>query len=626
MICVGPVQKTRMVSSSEEYDFVPFTEEETESSIPEIFERRTRNFPDRIAIQTADGSITYRSLNAAAHRIARAVWEKLGDGNEPVAIWLSDIREALAAIFGILKAGKIYLPLDVTLPHARTRSFLEDSRARLILADTRTLSSAEALLEDRPAQILNTDHLADADGPADLPVKISPDRLAALVYTSGSTARPKGVVHNHRALLHVAMRCTNARRVTPDDRVALFRTLTVIGGTTLSMASLLNGACLFPLDLKRHGILNLLDWLRSHRITLCGLLPKLIRTLGEINADLEPLPTLRLVYLAGEPVFKTDVEICRKLFSRRCVLVNSLGATEAPMAVQYEIDQQTKIAGDLVPVGTPMAVRKVSLRDDRGEAVHDGSPGEIVLHSRYLAAAYWNDPQSTTAKFLPSPDSSEERLYLTGDLGRFLPDGTLLHLGRKDDIVKIRGYRVSPMEIEAALMDHPGVKEVAVIACGEEKADQFLAAYIVPKDGARRELRDFIPFLQNRLPDFMIPARFVFMNELPQVNSKVDRKALPRIARAERKLEQSYAAPRDDLEAVLCRIWEEVLEVAPIGVDEPFAYLGGDSLKAARIIARLQQKFDLNVPVRAFFEAGTIEGLAQFIFDRVRTGERFAVP
>jgi amino acid adenylation domain-containing protein len=613
-----------MGSSSEEYDFVPFTEEETESSIPEIFERRTRNFPDRIAIQTADGSTTYRSLKTAAHRIARAVWEELGDGNEPVAIWLSDIREALAAIFGILKAGKIYLPLDITLPHARPRSFLEDSRARLILADTRTLSSSEALLGDRAAQILNIDHLANDDGPADFPVKISPDRLAALVYTSGSTARPKGVVHNHRALLHVAMRYTNTQRVTQDDHVALFRTLTVIGGTTHSMASLLNGACLFPLDLKQHGILNLLDWLRSHRITLCSLLPKLIRTLGEINAELDPLPTLRRVYLAGEPVFKTDVEICRKFFSPACVLVNSFGATEAPIAVHYEIDRQTKIAGDLVPVGYPMADVKISLRDDRGEAVKDGSPGEIVLHSRYLAAGYWNDPQLTMAKFPPSPDSSEERLYLTGDLGRFLPDGTLLHLGRKDDIVKIRGYRVSPMEIEAALMDHPRVKEVAVIACGEEKADQFLAAYIVPKDGARPELRDFIIFLQNRLPDFMIPARFVFMNELPQVNNKIDRKALPRIARAERKPEQSYAAPRSDLEAVICQIWEEVLEVAPIGINEPFLYLGGDSLKAARIIARLQQRFDLNVSVRAFFEAGTIAGLAQFILNRVQTGERFA--
>ena len=614
-----------MGSSSEEYDFVPFTEEETESSIPEIFERRTRNFSDRIAIQTADGSITYRSLNTAADRIARALWEQLGDANDPVAILLSDIHDALAAIFGILKAGKIYLPLDITLPPPRLRYLLENSRARMLLADTRTVNLVGELLGDRTSQILNIDHLANDYAPPKLPVTITPDRLAALLYTSGSTAQPKGVAHNHRNLLHLAMVYTNSRRITKEDRIALLRTLTVIGGTTHPLGALLNGASLFPHDLKQHGIVNLLDWLRAQRITLCSFGPKLIRALDAIVVDPEPLPAMRTISISGEPLFKTDIQICRKLFSPACDLVNSLGATEAPFAVQYRIDQQTRIAGDLVPVGYPMAHVKVSLRDDRGDAVKDGSPGEIVLHSRYLAVGYWNDPQLTETKFLSSHDSPEERLYLTGDLGRFLPDGMLLHLGRKDDIVKIRGYRVSPMEIEAALMDHPRVKEVAVIACGEEKADQFLAAYIVPKDGARSELRDLIIFLQNRLPDFMIPARFLFMNELPQVNNKIDRKALPRIARAERKLEKSYAAPRSDLEAVICQIWEEVLEVAPIDVDEPFVYLGGDSLKAARIIARLQQRFDLNVPVRAFFEAGTIADQAQFILNRVQTGERFAV-
>jgi amino acid adenylation domain-containing protein len=603
-----------MSSSAEDHDFVPFTEDETASSIPEIFERRTQHFADRIAIYTSDGSTTYRSLKTAADRIASTVWEQLGEGNDPVAILLSDIREAIAAIFGILKAGKIYLPLDVTLPHSRLRYFLENSRARLLLADTRTVNLAGELLRDRTSQkIVDIDHLENDDPAAKLPVTITPDRLAALLYTSGSTAQPKGVVHNHRNLLHLAMLYTNSQRVTKEDRIALFRTLTVIGGTTHTVAALLNGASLFPHDLKQHGIFNLLDWLRGNRITVCGLGPKLIRTLDRIVTELDPPPALRGIFLSGEPLYKTDVEICRKLFSSACVLVNSLGATEAPFAVQYRINQQTRIAGDLVPVGYPVAHVKVSLRDDRGDAVKDGVSGEIVLHSRYLAVGYWNDPQLTQARFLPSHDSPEERLYLTGDVGRFLPDGTLLHLGRKDDIVKIRGYRVSPMEIEAALMEHPRVKEVAVIACGEENSDKFLAAYIVPRDSGRPGIAELTIFLQNRLPDFMVPAQFVFMTEFPEINNKIDRQALPRIARAERNPDQSYAAPRSDFEAAICEIWEQVLEVAPIGINEPFAYLGGDSLKATRIIARLQQRFGLNIAIRALFETPTIAGLAQFI-------------
>ena len=174
------------------------------------------------------------------------------------------------------------------------------------------------------------------------------------------------------------------------------------------------------------------------------------------------------------------------------------------------------------------------------------------------------------------------------------------------------------MEIEAALMEHPHVKEVAVIACGEENADKFLAAYIVPRDGGRPGMPELTIFLQNRLPDFMVPAQFVFMTEFPEINNKIDRQALPRIARAERNPDQSYAAPRSDFEAAICEIWEEVLEVAPIGINEPFVYLGGDSLKATRIIARLQQRFGLNVGIRALFEAHTIAGLAQFIVHTVQ--------
>jgi acyl-CoA synthetase (AMP-forming)/AMP-acid ligase II len=201
-----------MDSSAEEYEFVPFTEEETVSSIPEIFERRTRNFPDRIVIETSDGSITYRSFKTAADRIAHAVWERLGDGNDPVAILLSDTRDAIAAIFGVLKAGKIYLPPDISLPYPRLRYLLEDSRAGLLLADTRTVDLAGKLLGDRTVQVLDIDHLANDETPAKLPLAIMPDLLAAILYTSGSTAQPKGVAHNHRNLLHVGMVYTNSQQ------------------------------------------------------------------------------------------------------------------------------------------------------------------------------------------------------------------------------------------------------------------------------------------------------------------------------------------------------------------------------------------------------------------------------
>lgn len=601
-----------VASPNDEY-YQPFTQSEVASSIPEVFERRTQRLGQRIAIQTQERSYTYASLTSAANRIAHALLEQLGDGSDPIAILLNDTSEAVAAILGILKAGKIYLPLDVSLALPRLRYLIEDSRARLLLTDTRTLTLARELIANTALPILNLDRLPTGALPGEFPTTNTPDRLAALLYTSGSTAQPKGVMHSHRTLLHLTMRYTNLHRITQHDRIALLRTLTVIGGSTHALGSLLNGANLFPLNLKQHGILNLLDWLRTNQISMCSFGPTLIRTIAGNATDTEPLPALREVTLSGEPVYKTDIDICRRLFSPACVLVNSLGATEAPFAAYFRIDPDTKIQGDLVPVGHPPSDLTIMLRDEHGDAVTDGTPGEIVVQSRYVALGYWNNPDLTQAKFSPSPDSAEERLYFTGDLGRLLPDGALVHLGRKDDIVKIRGYRVGLVEIEAALMQHPAVKQVAVTSFAETGNGNYLAAYVVPSDESRPTVSELTTFLQSRLPDFMVPAQFVFMTEFPQINNKIDRQALPRIARGHRDAGQAYDAPRNRIEAALCGVWEEVLEIAPIGVNEQFLSLGGDSLKATQIISRLQQRFGWKIGIAAFFTAATIAGLGEII-------------
>ena len=219
----------------------------------------------------------------------------------------------------------------------------------------------------------------------------------------------------------------------------------------------------------------------------------------------------------------------------------------------------------------------------------------------------------TQAKFSPSPDCAEERRYFTGDLGRLLPDGALVHLGRKDDIVKIRGYRVGLVEIEAALMQHPGVKQVAVTSFAETEGGNYLAAYVVPSDESRPTVSELTTFLQSRLPDFMVPAQFVFLSEFPQINNKIDRRALPQVARGHRDADRSYDAPRNRIEAAICEVWQEVLEIAPIGVNEQFLSLGGDSLKATQIISRLQQRFGWKIGIAPFFTVATIAGLGEII-------------
>lgn len=604
------------IHPSFDVDFVPLTKDDVERSIPEVFGYRMGPFADRIAIESSDKSYTYQALNTAANRIAHAILNQLDRGNDPVAILMNDTSDAIVAILGALKAGKIYLPLDLTLPISRLQYLIQDSRARLIVAETKTLATAQQLLLGKNTPVLNIDIQCDELDSADDPnLSIAPDTLASLLYTSGSTAQPKGVVQNHRNLLHMALRYTNGYRITHRDRIALLRTLTVSGGTLHCLGALLNGATLLPFNLKREGIVDLARWLRAHEVTVCSFGPSLLRSIAEIMADPESLSTLRRVTLSGEPLYRADIELCRRLFSPHCVLINSLGATEAPLAVQYWINDKTEVEGSLVPVGYPTADIKVTLRGENGQVVRNEEAGEIALQSRYLAVGYWGNPELTRVKFLPAPDNQVERIYLTGDLGRFTPDGKLVHLGRKDDFVKIRGYRIGLMEIEAALLEHPCVKEVAVVAWDETNGENYLATYIVPRDDGTPRVPELTTFLQARLPDFMIPAQFVFMTEFPRINNKIDRKALPRIARSSRDTNQRYEPPRNAFERALTEIWEGVLEISPIGINDPFLNLGGDSLKATRIIASLKQSLDCAVSIASFFDAKTIAGLAELLLD-----------
>ena len=597
-------------------DFLPLTKDDVERSIAEVFEHRTRPFADRIAIESSGKSYTFQALNTGANRIAHAILKQLDLGNDPVAILLDDTSDAIVAILGALKAGKIYLPLDLTLPLARLQYLIKDSQSRLIVAETKTLATAQELLLGNNIPVLNIDIQREEVDCTDNPnLPIAPDSLASLLYTSGSTAQPKGVVQNHRSLLHMALRYTNGYGITHRDRIALLRTLTVSGGTLHSLGALLNGASLHPFNLKRDGIVDLARWLRVHQVTVCSFGPKLIRSIAEIVPDTETLSTLRRVTLSGEPLYKADIELCRRLFSPHCLLINSLGATEAPMAVQYWINDKAEVEGNLVPVGYPTADIKVSLFGENGHVIENEEAGEIALQSRYLAVGYWGNSELTQAKFFPTPDTHDERIYLTGDLGRFSRDGTLVHLGRKDDLVKIRGYRIGLVEIEAALLEHPCVREVAVVAWDEPNGDKYLATYIVPRENSASTAPELTTFLRTRLPDFMIPAQFVFMTEFPQINNKIDRKGLPRIARTSRDADQSYAPPRNAFERNLAEIWERILEISPIGINDPFLSLGGDSLKATRIIASLRQSWDRDVSIASFFDAKTIAGLARLLLE-----------
>jgi len=591
-------------------EFVEFPIEDVETSIPARFEKIARMYPDRNALTFKDRTFSYKELNEAANRVAWAVAKICGDKNEPVAVLLEQGAMAVVAIFGVLKAGGIYAPLDTDFPSRRLNTLLEDSTAAVILTNSRNLPLAETLAANR-ATLLNIDDLGLSTENLELPLR--PTTLAAIIYTSGSSGQPKGIIQDHRNLLHLVMRSTNFYRLSPHDRIALLRSFSVSGGTLHMLNALLNGAELLPFDLKQEGLTNLAKWLIEAQITTCSLTPRTLRHLTEALNENESLSKLRRITLSGEPLYNTEMEACRKYFSPDCVFVNSLGATEIPFAAQYVIDNQVLPERSLVPVGFPATDIEIRLVQENGIDVKAGEIGEIIVRSRYLASGYWRSPELTRQKFLPDPMGGDERSYLTGDVGRFLPDGALLHLGRKDHLVKIRGYRVSILEIETTLLENQRLKEVAVTVWDREAGDRYLAAYLVAAAKQAPTMTELLTFLRARLPDYMIPTTFLFLKSLPQTNGKVDRQALPCPDGIRPNLDQAYTAPTSAIETNLVRAWEEVLGVHPVGIHDDFLDLGGNSLTASRLISRLVKTLRLELPIKALFESPTVAEMAKIV-------------
>ncbi|MDH3639699.1 MAG: AMP-binding protein, partial [Gammaproteobacteria bacterium] len=415
-----------------------FKREEIEQSIPARFARQVAKHGSRLAVHTYDVSLTYEQLDTTANQIANQITGKLGFETEPVALCFESSAMAISAILGTLKAGKIWVPLDPTLPDALIRDILADCRPNLIISDNRTYPLA-CKVSGTPETVINVDRLDRTRGPGDPNLSISPHTPAYIFYTSGSTGKPKGVVDSHRNVLHNIMRYTNTLGINPDDRLSLIQSLSFSGIVSSLFGALLNGAAILPFNLRDEGVNRVAEWVSRAQVTIYHSVPSLFRHLSSGSFT---YPRLRLIRLEGDQAHPRDVALYQRKFAARCVLVNGFGATECGLVRQYFIDRQTAFDGSIVPVGYPVVDMHVVLLDHDGDEVALGEVGEIAVHSRFLATGYWGRPDLTRTGFLPNADDPELRLYRTGDLGRLRPDGCLEYLGRRDFEMKIRGHRV----------------------------------------------------------------------------------------------------------------------------------------------------------------------------------------
>ncbi len=596
--------------------FVEFPIEDVETAVPVRFEKVARRYPHRIAVKSKSEQLTYSELNLAANRIAQTMLARYGETPEAIGLLLPKSARFVVAMLAILKAGKIAVPLDPALPAARLSLMFEDMQGRLLVTDHESFALANRLAG--PDGTFNIDELEANRAEENPYLLLSADALACIFYTSGSTGLPKGVIENHRNLLHLTMRDTNDYHICAEDKV----TFVASSGRDIFRA-ILNGATVYPMDIREEGFTGFGRMLMEEGITIYNSVTSAFRTFAGALAGHERFPHLRLIMVTGETVYKSDFELYRRHFADDgCVFVNRYGPNEAGGLIsQYLMDESTVIARSAVPVGYAATGKEIQLLDDSGNPVDTGQPGEIVVASRYLSPGYWRQPERTRTVFRTTGLNDLMRVYHTGDIGMMEPDGCLVHLGRKDDQVKIRGNKVDMGAVEAALLNLESVSEAAVVALEDDAGNKRLVAYVVSRHVSPPTAPELRDALAASHPDYMVPSTFVFLDKLPVIGiGKVDRRSLTDPGKSRPELTSLYVAPRNPIEAKLAGIWSDVLALQEVGVVDGFFDLGGHSLAAMRVVSEVVRQFQLEIPLKSLFESPTVAQMAKIIEEHQEKG------
>lgn len=590
---------------------LPFPREAIEATVHGRFEAAAEHFGQRPAIHSPTLQWTYADLNRRANAVARALRGHTDTRGTRVALMYPHEGTMVAAMLGTLKAGGTYIPLDPNLPDDRIAYILEDSGARILVTDAAHAGRGAALAASAGLACLDTDALTDAVRDDNPDVGAEPDDSAYILYTSGSTGQPKGVLQTHRGLLHHIQVWTQELSIHPHDRMTLVSAFTWDSALQDTYGALLNGAAAYVFDVREQGFERLADLLLEQELSICHLAVPVYRNLVKVLMRREARPgAVRVMGLGADMVHEADVEAFRTLFSDQAVIVNAFGATESTTASIFRMGRDTSPPRYPLPIGRPVEATDVQLVDDHGQPVPDTETGEITITSRYVAHGYLNRPELNAEKFRPDPDDPALRTYMTGDLGQRLPDGNLVLLGRRDNQIKIRGMRVDLGEIEATLVQHADVLEAVVLDQPHPAGDKRLAAYVVPGPHGGPDPADLRAFLGTKLPEYMHPAAFIELAALPLTpNGKVNRKILPQPDWSARIAHTEYVGPRNDREADLTQVFAEVLGLEAVGIHDHFLELGGDSLLALDVVLRAEQR-GLRILPRQIFAHPTVAGLA----------------
>ena len=566
--------------------------------VHQLFEAQSQKHPEATAVVFEDRQLTYRELNSRANQLARHL-EALEVGSEVlVGICVEPSLEMLVGILGILKAGGAYVPIDPSLPSERITYILEETKAEVLLTqdhlvETLGVQQAQIICLDRDWEIIaRQSKLNTRSG-------VSIDNLAYVIFTSGSTGKPKGVAIEHKQLLCYLYGILEKLNINEGASWALVSTFAADLGHTVIFPSLSTGGALHLISKERAtNSQALAEYFEQHPIDCLKITPVHLEALMSFSHPERIIPKQQLV-LGGEA---SNWKLVQKIHSiaPHCLILNHYGPTETTVGVttyQVEREGEGEDYSLNLPLGRPLSNRKIYILNPYLQTVPVGIPGELHIGGDGLARGYLNRPELTAEKFIRDPFSDDDRarLYKTGDLARYLPDGNIEFLGRIDNQVKIRGFRIELGEIEASLLQHPEVNEAVLLVKQDSLNYKRLIAYIVPQQQENTDsLSDVLPFfLKEKLPQYLIPSGFCFLNSLPLTsNGKIDRRALEALELEDsgRKITNNFVEPRTAAEKTLADIWAQVLGRDKIGIHDNFFELGGDSILNIQIVARANQE------------------------------------
>lgn len=594
-----------------------------DNCVHECFEQQAKQNPDAIAVMFEGEQLSYKQLNQRANQLAHYLMHEQGVVPDTlVGICVERSIDMLVGILGILKAGGAYVPLDPEYPVARLSYMIEDAKLATVLTQ-------QHLMEGIPfgaAQSLCLNSEAFTQALAGQPITnpetrrqgLSPDHLAYVMYTSGSTGKPKAVMQVHQTISNLVQSLAIVDGIDKPLRTLQYASINFDVSLQEIATAWHTGGCLWLIsDAAKKDIAALPRMLYEAKIERLFLPPAILYWLTDSIDGNASLPHLREIFVAGEALtYSHSVGKFRDAHPE-CVMWNHYGPTETHVVTRYRVDR----AYDRVPIGVPVSNTQALILNEHQQLVPRGVAGELHIGGAGLARGYLHRPELSAEKFIANPyfdqhsTTSSKRLYKTGDLVRWLPDGNLEFLGRIDHQVKIRGFRIELGEIENRLINASKVKEAVVIAKPSEVGENYLVAYTAV-NVEEQERPAFTGSLRHHLsqdlPDYMLPSVFVFLDELPLTpNGKVDRRALPEPDLADQQ--DHYIAPRTEMEKILCELWQEVLGIDRVGIDDNFFHLGGHSLSATRLVGRINGTLDVNLPLKMLFSKPKLAELAEEI-------------